>query len=410
MKKIYILLVLILFVFAGSVQAQTTVISANFDDITLLPGLGWVETNMSSPVGTVGYFQGNETVFPAYQGASTAYLGVNFNSVAGASTISNWMITPQITLQNGDEVSFWTRTTTGSNWPDRLQLWLNPLGTTNVGADANSTGDFTVLLNEVNPSLTVGGYPDVWTEFTATISGLATPTTCRIAFRYFVTNGGPSGSNSNYSGIDEFLVESSGTVTPVHDIGVIALVAPLSGELTNAETVTVTIQNFGNEAESNFDVALQIDGGTVETQTVSATVNPGATHDYTFTGTFDFSAAGVINVVSWTELAGDDDNSNDTLATSVNNSTNIGEIEADKFEIYPNPASDYVYIKTGVEMNGMYTVQIINETGQIVKSTEMQFVPQSEYAVSLGLPAGIYNIRIFSELLKVSETLNLIVK
>ena len=39
---------------------------------------------------------------------------------------------------------------------------------------------------------------------TVTVSGLAGPTQGRLAFRYFVTNGGPTGLNSNYFGIDTF--------------------------------------------------------------------------------------------------------------------------------------------------------------------------------------------------------------
>ncbi len=213
MKKITILFSLILICVLGlfNSKSQTTIISQGFDDITLLAGLGWVETNLSSPIGTLSYFQGNDAVFPAYSGAPTSYLAVNYNSVAGASTISNWMITPQLTLQNGDSLIFWTRTAAGSTWPDRLELRLNITGSSNAGTTANDVGDFSTLLLSVNPNLVVGGYPEVWTQYTIIITGLTGPTTCRIAFRYFVTNGGPSGTNSNYIGIDEFSVVRPGT-------------------------------------------------------------------------------------------------------------------------------------------------------------------------------------------------------
>ena len=70
----------------------------------------------------------------------------------------------------------------------------------------------------INPSLVTGVYPTAWTQYTITISGLAAPTSGRIAFRYFVTNGGPSGANSDYIGIDNFVwtpyVCPTLTVTP----------------------------------------------------------------------------------------------------------------------------------------------------------------------------------------------------
>jgi hypothetical protein len=73
---------------------------------------------------------------------------------------------------------------------------------TNVGSSATDVGDFTTLQLDINPTYTTTDYPTVWTQFTVTISGVPVPTTGRLAFRYFVENGGPSGTNSNYIGID----------------------------------------------------------------------------------------------------------------------------------------------------------------------------------------------------------------
>jgi len=496
--------------------AQTIVFNEGFEDITLLPGQGWVETNLSATIGSVGYFQGNTTVFSAYQGTATSYLGVNFNSTTGNNTISNWMISPQMTLENGDVVSFWTRCA-GSTYPDRLQLRLNPTGTTNAGATATSVGDFTVLLSEVNPSLTAGGYPDVWTEFTATISGLTGPTSCRIAFRYFVTSGGPSGANSDYIGIDEFSVTRTTTVinhdlgvtaitspttgiltstenisvtinnfgtnnesnfnvsvqvnggaivtenvsatvnagastnytftntfdlsTPgnynikawtelltdedntndtltvsitslasVHDIGVTALTNPTSGILDDSETVTVTITNFGTENETGFDVSFQINGGTVITEVVSATINSGATYNHTFSGVYDFSAAGTINVVAWTNLLSDSDNSNDTLTTTVNNTTNIQMLNIEKFNIYPNPASEFITINTKQIPSGTYVVQIINELGQVMNSIQLNSSIESETSIPIDLPSGKYIIILTDPKSKTSGTHTFVVQ
>ncbi len=189
-----------------------------------------------------------------------------------------------------------------------------------------------------------------------------------------------------------FVITNPGIVVDKHDIGVTALVAPTSGELTNAETVTVTITNFGTFAETGFDVALQIDGGTVETQTVSATVNPGATIDYTFTGTFDFSATGAINVVSWTELATDEDNTNDTLDVSINNTTSIFEASNTTFEVYPNPAKDYVQI---VAENIITKIEVYNMNGQLVFKS---LVGAKQYHLNAeSFANGMYSIKVYNE-------------
>ncbi|MBK7149288.1 MAG: choice-of-anchor J domain-containing protein [Bacteroidetes bacterium] len=66
------------------------------------------------------------------------------------------------------------------------------------------------MLLDINPTLTTAGYPTAWTQYNVTISGLSGPTSGRLAFRYFVTGAGPSGSNSDYIGIDDVLYTSTG--------------------------------------------------------------------------------------------------------------------------------------------------------------------------------------------------------
>lgn len=197
----------------SSVKAQSY--SENFDDITLLAGNGWVLQNNSSPVGALGWFQGTATTatptpgpFNSYNGADNSYIAANFNSTGSTGTISNWLITPNRTLRNGDVFTFYTRKPTigtgQTDYPDRLEVRMSTNGaSTNVGTGATGLGDFTTLLLSVNPTLVANVYPQVWTQYTITISGLPAPTSGRLAFRYFVTGAGSLGSNSDYIGIDQ---------------------------------------------------------------------------------------------------------------------------------------------------------------------------------------------------------------
>lgn len=205
MKKL--LLSISLFFAAFSTNAQVLASNA-FDDITTLAPAGWTLLNKSTVVGTTTWFQGNgATTFPAYSGGANAYIGANFNSTTGANTISTWLITPSLSLQNGDVISFYTRTATGSTWPDRLELRLSTNGAFSADpATTTTVGDYTTLALSVNGGLTAGDYPEAWTQFSYTVTDLTGVVDCRIAFRYFVTNGGPSGANSNYIGIDDFAV------------------------------------------------------------------------------------------------------------------------------------------------------------------------------------------------------------
>jgi subtilisin-like proprotein convertase family protein len=165
---------------------------------------GWLVQNNSNPIGTTSWFLSTNAVFPAFDGAPTAAAGANFNSGAGTSNISTWLFAPVINIKNGDVFSFWTRAATGGGvFPDRLEARLSTNGaSTNVGATDATVGDFTTVLQSVNPTLTTTGYPEVWTKYTVIISGITGTVSGRIAFRYFVTNGGPLGANSNFIGLD----------------------------------------------------------------------------------------------------------------------------------------------------------------------------------------------------------------
>jgi len=189
-------------------EAATPAFAEGFEDITTLPGKGWFIQNNSTPPGTATWFQGNPTVFPAQAGPTNSYIGVNFDSSTGSNTISNWLLTPVIEFRNGDVITFYTRTTSTAQFADRLQVRLSTNGaSTNVGTGVTGVGDFTNLVLDINPTYVAGpsgGYPVVWTQYTITITNATAGVSGRLAFRYFVEDGGPDGANSNYIGIDTF--------------------------------------------------------------------------------------------------------------------------------------------------------------------------------------------------------------
>lgn len=226
-----ITMLLVLMTFSNISNAQVDLYNEEFATAVPLPA-GWSSQNNSSPVGTTGWGQGNPLVFPANSGAPNAYIFANFQNTGGANTISNWLFNPTVTLTNGDVFKFYTRTATGSTFPDNLQVRLSTNGaSTNVGTTATDVGDFTTLLLEINPTFTVGTYPDIWTQYTITITGIPTPTLGRIAFRYYVTDGGPLGNNSDYMGIDDVVYTTfpppcTGTPAPGNTIASVTNICP----------------------------------------------------------------------------------------------------------------------------------------------------------------------------------------
>lgn len=249
---------LVLFLAVLAIGVNNANAQAFSEDFAVVPVPGWSVQNNSAGVGTTGWFQGNTAVFPAQAGAATSYIGANFNNTTGTSTISNWLITPNRTFSNGDVIKFWTRTTTASPFPDRMQVRLSTAGTsTNVGTGPTGIGDFTTLLQDINPGLELGGYPEVWTEFTITLSGLAGPTSGRIAFRYFVDMGGPTGDNSNFIGIDTF---SYAPGTPMITPGD----APLDFD-GDGKTDWVVVRNTGGGASGQLTWFWNLNGSAAAT-------------------------------------------------------------------------------------------------------------------------------------------------
>lgn len=199
----------------GTLAAQAQQLTEGFEAATW-PSPGddgtWIIRNQSTAIGTNTTCWNRFTTTPWTPHTGVGHAGANFNCTSGTNTISGWAISKQMTnLQNGNVVSFWTRKASPDTFPDRLQLRLcidtspdscGAAGST--GATSSDVGSFTTLLVDVNPTLVTGVYPTVFTLFSATLSGLpAGPNNGRIAFRYFVTSGGPSGANSDIMSIDD---------------------------------------------------------------------------------------------------------------------------------------------------------------------------------------------------------------
>jgi hypothetical protein len=202
---------------ASNASATALLLSENFDNVANLVPSGWSIVNNSSPAGTTDWYQGNPAVFNAQSGAPNAYVAANFEAAAFGGNISDWLISPTLTFNNTDVISFWARTENGAIFADRLELRLSLNGSsTNVGSTDASVGDFSTVLASINPAVTPGGFPENWALFQATISGLGGATDGRFAFRYTVPD---TSVNGDYIGIDTV------RVTAVPEPSTLALVS-----------------------------------------------------------------------------------------------------------------------------------------------------------------------------------------
>ncbi len=182
----------------GTASAGT--IGENFDSVAL--PAGWTTDNNSNPIGanTNGWNPFGATPWAPFNG--TGHVGANFQATAGTGTISAWLISPLRTgLTVGDTWSFYTRKAGADDFADRLEVRMSTNGSCSPGASETDVGDFTTVLTTVNPTLVLGVYPTDWTLFNGTLGAMAESSGC-LAFRYFVTDGGPTGDNSDIISID----------------------------------------------------------------------------------------------------------------------------------------------------------------------------------------------------------------
>ncbi len=174
------------------------------------PGDAWVRTNLSSSPGSNPNWDAYVTdAIEAHSG--DRYVMADYNSVGGggARTISNWLLSPEVPVVNGVTMTFWTFSANPGTSPDRLQVRLSTAqGSVDVGATDESVGAFTTLLLDINPTLASDGFPSVWTQYTVTVADVPVATTGRFAFRYYVANSGPLGTNGAAVTLDDVVITS----------------------------------------------------------------------------------------------------------------------------------------------------------------------------------------------------------
>jgi parallel beta-helix repeat protein len=118
-----------------------------------------------------------------------------------------------------------------------------------------------------------------------------------------------------------------------NDVAVVAVVSPTSNcNLTNQETVTITIKNFAAATQTSIPVSYKADAGPVVNATWTGTLPFNATVNYTFATKADLSALGPHTILAKTILAGDAQTANDDTTVTVTNFAQVNVAQVYNFE------------------------------------------------------------------------------
>ncbi|MFV8225535.1 GEVED domain-containing protein [Christiangramia aquimixticola] len=134
-------------------------------------------------------------------------------------------------------------------------------------------------------------------------------------FSINITTNLENDQNSGNDGITEVVKN-----LPPKDVGVTSIAAPKTQEnLSTSEAVSIVIENFGGEEQTNIPVSYQIGNNPRVEEMFRGVLEVGGVETYTFSKTANFSASGRYTVKARTLLPGDFDPSNDSETTSIAN-------------------------------------------------------------------------------------------
>jgi hypothetical protein len=214
---------------------STVIFQDDFNGDNTQAGLnarGWITLNVDGG-GTTSWFQGNPIVFNSYEGPANGYVAQNFQGANGF-LIDQWLISPPITVNAGDTLSFWHRSPDNTIYDDSIFVrYSTTAGTTPAAFDV-TWGRYMVSKNG-------------WARWTGTFNHSGT---IRFAIQYYHTNGGLNGNYSDYFGLDYLQVISSSSTARVQVIHNSADV--LANSVDVYINGTLALDNFGFRAATPF--------------------------------------------------------------------------------------------------------------------------------------------------------------
>jgi hypothetical protein len=188
----------LLLALAGAAQADGPLLNEGFDGAGL--PAGWTMANFSTNPAAEAWFRpiSPADTFAAQAGAPDSYIATSvFVGATDADgnpmgAIDAMLATPVVSMSDATVLSFSTRTVANNAFGESLRI------------GAIVAGSFVELMT-LNPSVTVGAYPESWTTFTVTLPAQGDGVSGRFFFEYVVPDAASAG---NFVGLDSVSVSA----------------------------------------------------------------------------------------------------------------------------------------------------------------------------------------------------------
>lgn len=284
-------------------STSTVIFEEDFEGTTGFPPSGWKTVNKDGGGATGPWFQGSTSVFTAYNG--NGYAAANYQG-ANDFYIDEWLISPRIlSIGSNDTLIFWHRSPDYSSWNDSIQVRISTTDT--------AITSFTIIVDYFKTSTTG------WAQKRYQLKNyVPSGSNIYIAFRYLLFDGGPSGTNSDYVGLDLVQIKRPQVAK---DIKVVSIDFPYSNsKMVIGETIDllVTFQNVGSSSQTNIPVRLRItspNGTTTEYNQTISSLTPNQSRQLVM-GIYTPMQSGIYSVRAYSLLSGDQNTFNDSLSSS----------------------------------------------------------------------------------------------
>jgi len=240
LTKLIFVLISLQLIIALEIFSQTIIFQDDMNgdnSITGLEARGWTVWDLDGGGTNPAWYQGNFfiEVFPSYEGQANGYVASDWTGTNDSDIVDHWLISQEISVSSGDELSFWIRSGNQS-FLDTLYIYISEDGTTN--------------------SLTLVSFLEVpkndWFEsgYTFTNDG-----TILFGFRYYVFD---SNVNGDYIGIDDVkIISTSGSSGAELDLQSVS-VSSLDWQVGSSITADLTVQNIGSASAASHITQLYL--------------------------------------------------------------------------------------------------------------------------------------------------------